>query len=184
MKVGYDADDVETDDADLAVKYVYTVTLRRRINGQSFNAALITKVDTSADIKIETPHQLSTAPLSGNFRIQCPDYDGNLFTTPDIGFNHYVPGIDSIMQASIPHLAFRMRVHNLYDYDLDYRQNMVIFAVSFDGIQGDVPTCEILDGEDTPISGNDVTFSVTTVREYGINRWWDAIPLEFLLSDA
>ena len=41
VKVDFDANDVETDQAELVVKSVYTVKLRKLINGPSFSAATI-----------------------------------------------------------------------------------------------------------------------------------------------
>lgn len=41
VKVDYDANDVETEDADLIVKSVYTTTLTKLINGPSFSSAAI-----------------------------------------------------------------------------------------------------------------------------------------------
>ena len=99
-----------------------------------------------------------------------------------MNYNHWTQGIDLQLQHNIPHLTFKTYVRNLWDYS--YRENGVSFAIIFQGIQGDVPTCEIVDGEETPISGNEPTFETITVQEYGVNRMWDSIPMEFLVADA
>ena len=41
FKVDYDESDVETEDADLVVKSIYTVRLRKLINGPSYTSAMI-----------------------------------------------------------------------------------------------------------------------------------------------
>ena len=49
---------------------------------------------------------------------------------------------------------------------------------------GVVPQCEIRSSESNPISGNNVVFNWSKLREYGQNLMFEPIPLEFLYSDA
>jgi len=126
---------------------------------------------------------LSSTPLGGKFQIQCTDFEGNDFTSIEMSYNHWTQGIDKDVQRSIPFLAFNIYVRDLWDYS--YRENGVTFAVIFDGIEGQIPLCSIENGANTPMTGeSDIAFSVTSLQDYGVNRLWDATPLEFLMADA
>lgn len=60
-----------------ATTYVYHITLRKLISGESVAAIKVSK-QTKASITVELPSkvQLSSEPLSGKFRITCP-FEGN-----------------------------------------------------------------------------------------------------------
>lgn len=53
----FDADDVETTDASLTVKSIYTVTLIRPINGPAFTMAMVDPKDgATSTMTIEVPY--------------------------------------------------------------------------------------------------------------------------------
>jgi hypothetical protein len=62
-RVGYDSNDVETEDSSQVVKYVYTTKATRQFTGQSFNMIIASVSDTSATVDANPPHVLSSAPL-------------------------------------------------------------------------------------------------------------------------
>jgi len=69
------------DEAD-ATQIVYTVKVLKSISQQSFaSAVLVVPSTTTSTITVGTPHALSTAPLSGKYRITCPNADGNAFVS-------------------------------------------------------------------------------------------------------
>ena len=77
-------------------------------------------------------------------------------------------------------------VYGTWTRDLDeyaYRENGVSFVVVFEGVYGNLPTCQILDGDSDPITGDNPVFTVTTTRPFGVNRYWDVIPFEYLHAD-
>jgi len=53
--VDYDMMDVETDDSDLVMKTIYTVTLLKRINGPSFASAAVLQDGPGAMVTIDMP---------------------------------------------------------------------------------------------------------------------------------
>ena len=68
-------------------------------------------------------------PLSGSFKITCPDDAGAPFSTKEFGYTEWTQGIDFWMQLYIPHLQFKIYVRNLFEFQ--YRENGVAFAVIF-----------------------------------------------------
>lgn len=176
--------DQETTDSSLVTKYRYNVRLLKRISGTSFDSLIATTKNTQATIDADQgPSILSSTPLGGKFRIQCTDFDGNDWTTGDIGYGHWVQGIDKVIQQKMPFLAFRTHTRELYEYD--YRENGVAFAVVFEGVEGQIPECSLLDGDSAALTGeSDLAMTVTTLQDYGVNRFWESIPLEMLMADA
>jgi hypothetical protein len=86
-KQGYNADDIETDDSELTVKTVYTISVLKQINGPSFSMASVVMADNgSSSVSIEAPFQDSTPPISGRFNIVCPNDDGSEFRTRDLSW--------------------------------------------------------------------------------------------------
>lgn len=137
---------------------------------------------SSATVTITAPSVLSTPPIDGKFRIQCEDQHGTLHTTSDMPFNANPKTINNAIGQSMPHLIFRA-----YAWDMDeyaYPHNGVSFSIVFDGIDYmQLPLCSLLDGENTPITGNNPLFDVSNYRDFGVNRYWDVIPFEFLFAD-
>jgi len=100
----YDDGDVETADSSLAAKYVYSVTVLKRITGTSFSSAAVLQDEAEATITIDMPSQESSAPLSGSFIISCPDEQGSIFSTREFTYTDWTNGLDLYLQLWIPHL--------------------------------------------------------------------------------
>ena len=98
-----------------------------------------------------------------------------------MNFNNWYPGVNNELEQAMPHLVFNTRTHDLGEYT--YRENGAAFAVVFEGVNTPIPTCELLDSDTNPITGNSPQLTVTTIREYGVNRYWDVIPYEYLMAD-
>ena len=74
----YDASDAVTTNTANAKKYVYTVTLMKRITSTSFTSFQIIPVGSiSSTVTVQTPYGTngikSSKPLGGSFVIKCPD---------------------------------------------------------------------------------------------------------------
>lgn len=135
--VDYDENDVETT-ADLRVKRVYTIEVLRRIDGPSFTvASIIPKSGTTSTITIEAPYDQSSAPVTGNFYIACPNDDGSEFRTRDMGYGWGASSIDFYLQLEIPHLQFKTMVRDTGKYD--YRNNGIALQIVMQDYHGDVP---------------------------------------------
>lgn len=181
-KIMYDYMMQETSDSSQAFTSKYEVTLLKRIMGPSYSGAAILQEMGGSVITLDLPWQQSSEPLQGNFVVTCPDENGNEFSTWELGYDHWVQGIDFHMQLQIPHLQFKIYVRNLFEYQ--YKENGVAFAVLFSGYEGDVPECRIESGTTTPLTGSNVVFETETIREYGQNLMFEPVPLSMLYTDA
>jgi len=74
----WDAAGELTTNNNLGVKRVYEWTYRKLIDGPSTTKILVAKVDTASTFTAELPSEigLSSAPLSGKYRIKCTASDG------------------------------------------------------------------------------------------------------------
>ena len=88
-KVDYDELDQETEDDSLVVKSIYTVKLRKLINGPSYTAASIIAEPMDATVTIGSQTVESTEPLSGSFKVTCPDPNGNILSTREFDITHW-----------------------------------------------------------------------------------------------
>ena len=182
VKVDYDADALETTDADLTVQSIYTVTLRKLISQNSFTSAAIVPISGDATVEIGMQTVTSSTPLSGKFKVVCPDENLNEFSTTDMNYDNWTEGIDFNIQLQIPHLQFKVWVRPSHDYE--YKVNGVKFILHFTDYHGDVGECRIESSTDTPIVGDNVQYNTVTVHNYGDNLFWEPVPLEFIYTDA
>ena len=88
-RVMYDADNAVTENSDDAVKYVYNVELKKRIDGYSFTAYnTATYGNIASTITINPPNGASgtqsSMPLAGNFQVKCPDENGVFHTSREM----------------------------------------------------------------------------------------------------
>jgi hypothetical protein len=81
----------------------------------------------------------------------------------------------------MPFLTFRTHVRGTAEHP--YFENGVSFVVIMEGVEANLPLCSLSDGS-TPITGLDPVFEVTEIQTYGVNRFWESIPLEFLVADG
>lgn len=86
----YLANGTNTTNATEATSYVYHITMKKLIDGTSVsNIGSISKTSATIAVELPTAVMTSTAPLSGSYRITCPDPVGNdvaadPYTTTDI----------------------------------------------------------------------------------------------------
>ena len=95
----------------------YKVHVLKRSTTPSFaNINLLVDPANTSTITLVKPTEVggsaSSAPLSGNFRVNCPDplNTSAVAVTEDIPFNHWDLGIQSKMEAAMPFFNGRIRV--------------------------------------------------------------------------
>ena len=125
----------------------------------------------------------STEPLSGSFKITCPDANGFELSTREFDITHWVEGIDYYMQLEIPFTQFKIQVRNMHE--IEYRQNGIQLAIIFQDYHDDAPECRLESGTDTPLEGGGtLNYKTEVIREYGQNLFFEPVPLEFIYTDA
>jgi hypothetical protein len=81
----YTSAGVETTIESLATKFVFDTYLKKRINGSSFISYQVIPVGAiTSTVTITPPYAggvLSSGPISGSFKISCPDPQGTVWTT-------------------------------------------------------------------------------------------------------
>jgi hypothetical protein len=176
----FDSSDQETTTSSDSVKHIYSVRVKKLIDQASFSSANVigTVSSTISIAKIQD----SSTPLGGNFKITCPDENGNNWSTGEFSYNHWIEGLDFDMQLKIPHTQFKIYVMNGYHYD--YRENGLRMAVVWQDYHGNPPDCFFESGTETPLTGDNITFNNVIVREYGKNLMFEPIPLEFIHADV
>ena len=95
----------------------YKVYVQARSTTPSFaNINLLVDPANTSTFTLVKPTEVggsaSSAPLKGNFRVNCPDplNPSAVAVTDDIPFNHWDVGILSTIEAGIPFLNGRVRV--------------------------------------------------------------------------
>lgn len=90
--VMYDENGAETGDNSLAVDYEYTISLDKRIDGQTFTAITAQGIESGnkPTFEIKTPdlEQVSGSPISGSYTVSCT-INGNLYKTDAIAFDSW-----------------------------------------------------------------------------------------------
>jgi hypothetical protein len=94
----YDAAGLVTTSTSSAKKYVYTIKLKKRINGYSFTTATVYPVGTiSSTVTVQKPSDVggtaSSRPMSGYFVISCADKNGVVHKSPAISTTQWDQGI-------------------------------------------------------------------------------------------
>jgi hypothetical protein len=90
--------------------------------------------------------------------------------------------LDFNTQLYIPHAQFKIYMMSGEYYD--YRENGFRLAIIWQDYHGDAPDCYFESSTDTPMTGDNVTFNTSILREYGKNLMFEPVPLEFLYSDV
>jgi hypothetical protein len=115
--------------------------------------------------------------------VACDDWDGNTWRTPEMGLGTSVDNIEGILYHSIPHLMMNVHVRHIPDFS--YRENGISFAIFFDGLEADVPTCRIESGEESLLTGNrDMTIETTELHKYAESIYYASIPMEMLRTEV
>lgn len=177
-RVMFDTNGDETDVEDEAVDFEYTISLDKRITGQTFTA--IQAQGTTSDsptFLIQTPDlvQLSSAPLEGKFTVACT-IDGGLYTTDAMDYDIWSGSIAVLMYNAMPNMRDSVKVRNTYKYP--YKVNGLQYMLEFNGLEENIPQCIIQSDTETPLTGADpLGFEGTTQRDFGQNMFYEPIPL-------
>ena len=191
-KTNYDAAGLpDPVDASLIKTSVYRVEVDKRLNAPSFKSISVIKDPAnSSTVTVVKPTDvggaLGTAPLGGSYIINCPD-PGNplaIAQTTEIQWHEWAPGIEIAINENIPFLAGRVNVKDLHVPNQHYWENARRFSITFSGLEVDAPQCYATSGVTTPITGNNVAFSSSTISEYGSNKFFEPIPMEMLFSSV
>ena len=86
------------------------------------------------------------------------------------------------LHETIPYMAFRARVQDVSDYG--YADNGLAFALILDDMDFNMPICEIVTSMTDPLDGDNLQLTVTEVQPHGVNKFWKAIPMEFVRADG
>ena len=68
--------------------------------------------ETTSTVTIIPQVTLSSPPIDGRYRINCPDPLGNDFITRSFGYWDWVEGVNYYLHLDVPHLNFKVRVLN------------------------------------------------------------------------
>lgn len=182
-RTAYDFSGQETDDVSTALMIYYKVQLTKLVSQYTFNRLFASSSGTfSFIVPLQFPGIPSSPPLSGSFEISCEDMYGNTYSTGSLSFNANKQAISVRLHETIPFMAFRTKVQDLREYD--YPENGLAFAVIFDDMDINVPLCSIESHADDPLDGDNLQLGVTEVQPFGVNKFWKAIPMEFLRADG
>jgi hypothetical protein len=126
--------------------------------------------------------QLSSAPLSGKFRIACPIEGNDLVAEPlatdDIKLAEWYRWIMNQVFKKCPNTYDKLEIWDSGHFP--YRENGLGFYVRFVGSNGNKTQMRILTGKDTPLGGTNITFNQTKAVEASTNLFYEAIPFEML----
>ena len=179
--VMFDADGVVTTNSALAVKYVYTTKLQRRITGYSFNYALALPIGKCISaIVIVKPSDTSnggiqsSAPLRGKFTIQCQDKDNEntLHVSPIMPYDIWDEGI-RVAFFNMPYLRGKVRVYSTFGgpeslgWPYVWSDNGKSVIAVFDGFNENTPKCDIVSDTASPLTGSNVVTSSEIIRPFG-----------------
>ena len=92
-----------------------------------------------------------------------------------------------VMENSFPDMDGKLTVFDATRLNRPfgfYPENNIAFYAVMDGVDDNLPLCQVIDGFTDCITGYNIEFQSQVVREYGINRYWDVIPMEFLFATA
>lgn len=152
-----------TTNATETVKNVYNITMKKLIAAESVSSIMTAPIGTSASISVEYPSQvqLSTAPMSGNFKVKCVDELGFESTSLSIAYNAGVSTIQSRIIEGCAKLYDKITVSNGDMSTLAYYENGRNITISFDGLAADPGPFSITEDTDTPLTGNVTYFNET-----------------------
>jgi hypothetical protein len=130
----------------------------------------------------------SSAPLGGSYVIKCGDPDpanaGVVHQTREIKYNTWKASIEHILQQDMPFLSSKIIVEDLGVKDQSYWENARRFAIVFEGMDANMPQCELVSAINDPITGENVVFEAMTLAEFGENLIFEPIPQEMLYTAA
>jgi hypothetical protein len=178
-KTSYDENGVETSDPAMVKTVRYKVQVQKRLDTPSFaNVNLLVDPANTSTISLVKPTEVggspSSAPLSGNFRINCPDplNPSAIAQTEDISWAWSYVSIHHEIERRIPFLAGRMRVAHLNVRGQSYYENARRFALIFEDMDVDMPQCYLTTGVEEPLGGENPRFEAMTLTDFGENLFF------------
>ena len=128
----------------------------------------------------------SSAPLAGNYIINCPDplNPATIHQSREIGWGWWAPSIEHALQQDMPFLSSKILVEDMGVKDQWYWENARRFAIKFEGMDVDMPQCFLTTGISTPLTGANPRFEAMTLAEFGENLMFEPIPMEMLYTAA
>lgn len=174
---------ITTKEADI-VKSVYVISALRQLPIPSTSQITVKLVTSKSTITVTLPKnfQLSSTPLSGNFRIRCHMPDGTKNDTTDISSKSNTYSIALAINAACP--LYRDK-YELTDgptqagYE-DGRDMMIRFV----GYNFDIPQWEIINSPSNPLIGNQVQFNSTTFLQWDPKTlFYEPLPYDFLYTN-
>jgi hypothetical protein len=176
----YDAAGLETTVLNEVVKRVYLVKLRKLISGPSASNILVAKSSTTSTIVAEKSSlvQLSSTPLSGNYKIKCTDSQGVVSYSNELEWSTWNEWINQMTMEGCAHMYDKLEVMETYFYP--YKQNGVNILLRFTGLHEKPGQFEIVSSETKPLVGDNLTFSANVTQPYSTNLFYEPVPFEFL----
>ena len=178
-KTSYDENGIETHDPSLVKTVKYKVHVQKRSTTPSFaNINLLVDPANTSTISLVKPTEVggsaSSAPLTGNYRVNCPDplNPSAIAHTEDIAWYSWAPSIQHRLEMDIPFLTGRVRVEDLNVRGQHYWENARRFALIFEDMDVDMPQCYITTGIDAPLEGENPRFEAMTLTEFGENLFF------------
>lgn len=139
------------------------------------------KLKSQALATFELPNevQLSGTPLSGRFKIQCIDENGQTSTTGELKpQDNWYWNVVLIMQSCF---GLQDKLIPLRASDLPtYYQDGIKIKFRFSGLNADPGQFKIIDSDVSPLKGDDIVITDETIVPYGTNLFYDPVPFEFL----
>ena len=188
-RVMYDENGDVTEDLALAKTIKYKVVVEKRIASPAFaNLTVLKDPANSSVLTLVKPTDLggtpSSAPLRGNYVINCPDPSNPaaIFPTREIRYDQGAITIEHVLQKDIPFLPNKVRVKDLRVKGEPYKDNARRFAIVFEGMDVDMPQCYLTPGASVPLSGENPFFEASTLTEFGETLMFEPIPQEMLYT--
>ena len=137
----YDAQGIVLpDDADqsLVAENEYTISLDKLITGASTSAIEVVKTTTTSTVVVSLPAdvQLSSTPMSGNFKIKCVYPDGSFMFTPEMPISIAMGSIEEKIRNTCKGMMYRVEVRDLGLFKSP--ANGMSLRLRFHGVVGDV----------------------------------------------
>jgi hypothetical protein len=122
--------------------------------------------------------QLSGAPLSGKFQIECVDSGGYSSLSWEMDYDLHVWNVENQLSRSCHGLIDKVEVWE--DGSFAYPANGRGFWIRYYGKREDVGQAKIVSSEDTPLEGEFIEYYQNTTHQYSNNLLYEPIPFDML----
>jgi hypothetical protein len=191
----FDKAGIVTTNASNATKYVYTITLDKRITEASFTSFKVTPygvINPTVTLKGPTDagSKLSGPQLTGNVVITCKDNSNVAYKTRPLSVLATVDTIQAALNEDIPFLHGRVSVKEAMTGSLAdfgkflYNVNGRNIFLRFDELDYNPALCAFESDVKTPLTGNNPTFPSEIVTAYGSGILFAPIGLDFLYTSV